>query len=232
MLKWYNYLLSGKLEYIVAKWTDEDKMVAKLLLEEGMTAREVSSEINIPEGTINGWKGAWKIKHKKVYKELYTGTVEEVQQRLIKLMQEAPEVTYNYFNSATSGVPAATTYRKYFGSWEAALQAAGVERVTSRGNIDNKLTKVYLVDFGDFYKIGITQQTVHQRLGGRYPPYTILTTKEFSTLFEARILEKELLSLVSKYKYVPSNFPVEGRGFTECFKMIKSELEVVLNKLL
>jgi hypothetical protein len=151
-------------------------------------------------------------------------------------MQEAPEVCYNYFNSANSGVPPATTYRKYFGTWTAALEAAGVVAKEAGGgrNVqkEDKVTLLYLVEFEDFYKIGITQQTVDQRLGGRYPAYKILCTKEFNTLAEAKRVEARLLTEVKHKQYIPTNFPAEGRGFTECFKMTKSEFEEFFQKML
>jgi hypothetical protein len=218
------------------KYTQEDKEVVKLLLEQGMSPRGVSAETDIPEGTINGWKGKWGIRHKNSYKDLYKGTVGEVQQRLIKIMQEAPEVCYNYFNSANSGVPPATTYRKYFGSWTAAREAAGVvAKEEGRGHSiqkEDKITLLYLVEFEDFYKIGITQQTVDQRLGKRYPAYKILWTKEFNTLAEAKREEARLLTEVKHKQYIPTNFPAEGRGFTECFKMAESEFEEFFQKML
>jgi transposase-like protein len=229
-LKWYNYSLSAKLSIIMTKWTEEDKEVTRLLLEQGLNIAEVSAETSIPPGTINGWKTKWGIKHKKSYKYLYEGTVEEVQARLIKIMQEAPEVSYNYFNSASSSVPSATSYRKIFGSWEEALKAAGIHNISTQEV--NKLTVVYLVEFEDFYKVGITQQTVDQRLGGRYPAYQILAIKEYPTLIQAKSMEKELLDLVKGYSYIPTNFPAEGRGFTECFKMPKNEVELLIQKLL
>lgn len=137
-------------------------------------------------------------------------------ERLIEIMKAAPIVTYDYFNSKDSGLPAATTYRKYFGSWAEALAAAGIEQANSVMKT-NKPTKVYLVEFEGFYKIGITQQTVKQRLGGRYPAYKIILELEFDTLAEAKQIEKAWLEAVKPYKYTPNNFPAEGRGATECF---------------
>ena len=219
----------------MTKWVEEDKELAKLLLEQGMTVQQVSNEIDIPFGTINNWKLKWGIKHKNSYKEIYTGTVGEVQERLIELMRAAPEISYSYFNSADSPVPPATTYRKYFGSWSAAMVAAGVSnspKVSVGVQKAGKCTTLYLVEFEDFYKIGITQQTVHQRLGGRYPRYKILAEKVFDTPYLAKVEEKRLLQLVKPYKYIPTNFPVEGRGFTECFKISKTQLEAFFQDLL
>jgi len=139
-------------------------------------------------------------------------------EQLIEIMKNAPIVTYDYFNSKDSGMPAATTYRRYFGSWSAALEAAGIEQSSSVMK-PNKPTKVYLVEFDGFYKVGITQQTVKQRLGGRYPDYKIILELEFDNLQEAKKVETSWLEAVKHCKFVPTNFPLEGRGFTECFTL-------------
>lgn len=197
-------------------WNTEDKECAKLFSEQGLSAREISNEMSIPENTIKYWRKAWGHSSKNTSPDLYKGTIEEIRARLIDIMHAAPIVTYTYFNSKDSGTPAATTYRKYFGSWEAALEAAGIVN-TSTLNRD-KPTTVYLVEFDGFYKIGITQQTVHQRLGGRYPKYEIVM-QVTTTLEEAKALERKWLDAVKHTQYVPEDFPIEGRGFTECFKL-------------
>lgn len=138
-------------------------------------------------------------------------------EELVAIMRAAPTVTYDYFNSKDNGLPAATTYRRYFGSWTAALEAAGIEQANSVMKTD-KPTKVYLVEFDGFYKVGITQQTVKQRLGGRYPNYSIVLELDFPNLREAKEVENSWLEAVKPYKFMPHNFPSEGRGFTECFK--------------
>lgn len=196
-------------------WSEEDKEFVKLLFIEGYTNKEASNESGIPESTIKIWKAKWNLTVPKPNKDVYNGTVGEVQSRLIKIMQEAPEVSYTYFNSKNSGVPAATTYRKYFGSWENALKAAGI--ATSSNIKIDKPTHIYIVEFGDFYKIGITQQEIHERLGKRYPKYTVLLDI-VTSYSEAKEIESKWLKVVKPFQFIPSNFPIEGRGFTECFK--------------
>lgn len=214
-------------------WSEEEIELLKIFSEQGMTAREISKEIDRPLGSVNTKIVSLGLKRtKNSYKDLYTGSVGEVQQRLIELMQNSPIITYEYFNRASSNVPPATTYRKYFGSWAKAMEAAGVvttnpevkESTSGKGEGSSKFcqkedkpTKVYLLDFGDFYKVGITQQTIKQRFSGKYPPYTVLLSLEMS-LAEAKELERQWLKVVKPYQFIPSNFPAEGRGFTECFK--------------
>lgn len=200
------------------KWTEEEKFLIWQWTEEGWGLKEIANELEISVDNVKKLRAQMGSSTKSNYKHLYKGTVKEVQDRLIKLMQDSPLISYAYFNSKDSLVPSATTYRKYFGTWENALKAAGC--VTTEGKCSTKHDKptiLYLVEFDDFYKIGITQQTVQQRLGGRYPKYNILIQMEMS-LEEAKSTEKQWLDQVKPFQFIPTNFPAEGRGFTECFK--------------
>lgn len=210
------------------KWTDEDNETIRVLSEAGFTAREIAAEMECSEDTVKRKKSILNIRTKS---SRGGRPKEYTKEQLVTIMQSAPICTYDYFNSKESGLPSATTYRKYFGSWTAALEAAGVSANTSVLK-DSKPTNLYVVEFEDFCKLGITQQTVHQRLGGRYPSYTIRYTKEYATLHEAKQEETRLLELVKHHKHIPTNFPAEGRGFTECFQMPKNEFEEFLQNLL
>lgn len=200
----------------MSKWSEEDKQLVVEFSNQGMGLDEIAAEMEITRQEVSYLRARTKYSSLNSYKDLYNGTIEEVQQRLIKIMQGATKVTYTYFNSKDSGTPAATTYRKYFGSWENALEAAGVSSVSALK--EDRSTTVYLVEFEGFYKVGITQQTVHQRLGGRYPMYEIVMQIECS-LKEAKEIETTWLKNVKHLQYIPPTFPVEGRGFTECFKI-------------
>ena len=198
-------------------WKQEDKDCAKLFSDQGMNPRDISAETGIPVDTIKTWRKSWGHSLTRSTPDLYKGTVAEVQARLIKIMQDAPVVSYAVFNSKESGTPAATTYRKYFGSWEKALEAAGRSITSNFSMKPDRPTTVYLVEFDGFYKIGITQQTVAQRLHS-HPPYNILMQIQ-CTLSEAKDIEKQWLENVKHLQYIPATFPAEGRGFTECFKV-------------
>lgn len=199
----------------MVKWTDEDRELVALFADQGLGIQETADEMGITTSQVRYLRGSSRISTKGVYKHLYQGTEEEVKERLIKILQDAPIKTYTYFNSKDSGTPAATTYRKYFGSWSAALEAAGVVNYSNMQ--PTKPTTVYLVEFDGFYKVGITQQTVNQRLGKRYGNYTIIM-QITTTLKEALEVEKRWLKNVKEFQYIPQDFPSEGRGFTECFK--------------
>jgi len=82
----------------------------------------------------------------------------------------------------------------------------------------DKLTKVYLIDFGDFYKVGTTQQAIQERFRSGYPKYEVLFYIE-TTLQEAKQLENTWLNNVKHLQYIPDCFPKQGRGYTECFKL-------------
>lgn len=200
------------------KWTDEDHQLIKIMSEAGYTAREIATELDCSENTIKQKKVILGISTREnSYKSKDLGgksglPLQYTKEQLIKWMQEAPIHTYEYFNSKESGVPSATTYRRYFGSWQAALKAAGIP--TNRFSMDpTKPTKVYLVDFGDFYKVGITQQTLKQRFSSGYPKYEVVLQID-TTYEDAKAIEKQWLESVKRFKYEPANFP----GFTECFK--------------
>lgn len=202
-------------------WTIEEEELLRLFVKAGMNSVQIANELDSTEyqvykkrklmGLVNS-----KVRTKK-YPDLYSGSDDEIRAKLIELMRSAPKVSTDYFNSKDSDVPVAATYKKYFGSWDNALLAAGISK--SKCSLKEHLdTIVYLVDFGDFYKIGITQQTIRKRLGPSYPPYEIIL-QIVTSLDEAKRLESNWLSNVEKYKYRPNNFPAEGRGHSECFKV-------------
>lgn len=202
-------------------WTIEEEELIKMFVAYGLNSVEISFELDTTEYQVYKKRKLMglvspKVRTKK-YVDLYKGTEDEVRNRLIVLMQEAPRVSADYFNSKDSDVPVAATYKKYFGSWGNALIAAGISPPICAMKADRP-TVVYLVDFGDFYKIGITQQGIHQRLGSRYPKYEVLI-QITTSLSEARSIEATWLSNVSHLKFIPTNFPIEGRGYTECFKL-------------
>lgn len=209
-----------------SKWSDDDKNLVAEFTKQGYSLEEIAAEMEITRDEVKYLRQCTKSSSRRSNRELLKGSLEEVQARLIKIMQDSPIIGYAYFNSKDSGTPAATTYRKYFGSWENALRAAGRHTNENAGNdVINKFsmkpdrpTTVYLVEFDGFYKIGITQQMIAQRLGGRYPPYNIVMQIDTS-LEEAKAIEKTWLENVKHLQYIPTSFPAEGRGFTECFKV-------------
>jgi hypothetical protein len=133
---------------------------------------------------------------------------------LVRKYRTQDNLNYNRLNSEPSSGPII----QRFGSWTAAVEASGILRKLGRFD-KNKLTNLYLVDFGEFYKIGITHRTVEERLRG-FPEYKILGVLKLD-FEEAWEIERELLKTIEPYK-VMGNLP---NGNTECFKAPLSILE-------
>lgn len=128
--------------------------------------------------------------------------------------EELLEIVRKYVSYEACPTSLASNVKRIFGTWTKALEAAGIS-----GNIGgkfdpNKVTRVYLLDFGDFYKIGVTQQQIKSRFHGA-PPYTILDFVE-TDLDNAVYLEKELKKAVTQY--VAEHPWFDRNGKTECFK--------------
>lgn len=113
---------------------------------------------------------------------------------------------------------------KEFGNWTNATLAAGI-----RDNIGGKFRKnaatiVYYVDFGNYKKIGITQQKLKERLR-KFPPHTIIDTFETDLEF-ALDIEREIKAKIVPVKLTDPK--LEGQGKTECFY---SQAESILDLL-
>jgi hypothetical protein len=116
-------------------------------------------------------------------------------------------------------IPCAHTFINRFNTWSNALELANVPPNKKGFLIKDRETILYLVYFleDDFFKAGITQRSIKERLRG-YPTYEILIDISLS-LTEALILEKKWLNSTSEYKYVPTTFPKYRGGETECFRI-------------
>ena len=142
-------------------------------------------------------------------------------EQLIGYLLDYPvKPTSDIFNIDKS-VPCAATYRKYFGSWSNALIAANI--TPNKGGFDyHKPTIVYCLDFGGFYKYGVTQRTIEQRFSHGYPSYTVLYTKEMSLSAALRV-ERKYSELFKDSKYIPEHLSFHREtgggcgGKTECF---------------
>lgn len=134
---------------------------------------------------------------------------------LLDIIKSLPHTGRDWYNiNKHADWPSASTIATRFGSWTNALLKAG-RNINIGTQKKDKATKVYLIKFDTFYKVGITQQEIKARFSG-YPKYEIILVKE-TTLDNAKYIEKEILNLVQEYSYEPECFPKEGRGFTECF---------------
>lgn len=83
----------------------------------------------------------------------------------------------------------------------------------------NKVSLLYLVDFGDFKKVGVTQVGIEERFK-HYKNFTLLDSCEM-TLEEALDAEQEILRNMRDFRVVGDI----RRGSSECFKFNCTQLE-------
>ena len=113
---------------------------------------------------------------------------------------------------------------KYEGNyWE-----VGLNSIKKNGGCHdkNKPTILYLVKFDNFYKIGITQKSIKERLYGA-PEYTII---DFITTDLEFAFEMESAIKKSVTAFIPEATWFERNGKTECFtsKTLVTSLEQLL----
>lgn len=200
------------------KWSAEECELLAVMCKAGYSNADMAVELECSE------KAVVMKKHKLGIRTQFEYTKEH----LLDILKSASEHTASYFNNPLNRLPTVQRYQRHFGSWNAALKAAGIQ-VNQKGLKLDKLTTVYLVRFNGYYKAGITQQTVTQRLSG-YPSYKICWTKTFETLEPALELEKQILEYVKPYQHIAEDFP-RGIGKTECFVMEKFEFAKLLSIL-
>lgn len=86
-------------------------------------------------------------------------------------------------------------------------------------------TRLYFLDFGYFYKIGITKRSIEERFSNYRSKYTILDSL-YLEYKDARYLEKKFLGLVGAPIHKPGNKSLQEfkklGGWTECFRKTKS----------
>lgn len=198
-------------------WDSDTIEFMRACLEQNWTAKEIAAELGCSEDTIKkkkvqlGLSGIVKRGARNDW-----GVKKYTDKELLEILRVSENKTYAYFTRGGKGLPAAATYVNRFGSWGNALRLAGLppNKCTM---LRDRATKVYLIDFGDFYKVGVTQQALEDRFAG-YPKYSIVLLLEYNDLKSALSKESEWLNNVSEYAYIPTNLPTEGRGFTECFQ--------------
>lgn len=199
-------------------WTEEELNILKLECSI-YTAKELAIKLNRSVEAIRMQLSRQGLSAKKDKKGPAIGSIKNTlytDEYFIYILQGLSITSHDwYVLNKLPEWPAANTISKRFGGWTKALEAAGIKANKGVQSPDRS-TLVYLLDFGDFYKVGITQQSIKQRFTG-YPEYDIIAYKSTS-LEEAKSIEKAVLNLVAEYKFIPNTFPTEGRGFTECFK--------------
>lgn len=178
-------------------WSTED--VSKL--DSNKSYRELAVELNKTERSVGA-----KLQKLRILQEPYSANYSHEDLLDIVRKYKCKDIL-NYCR--LDNEPSAGVIERVFGNWSLALEAAGIS--PNLGMFDqNKCTILYLVDFGKFKKIGITQRSVYLRLLG-FPCYDILDSITFNSPIDAFETEQEILSKVNK---VLGDLP---NGNTECF---------------
>ena len=194
-------------------WTEEELELVKLWSAEGWTAKDIAAELNRTEKSIVHKRQKLGIVIKKQY----------TKDELIKILQSAKSTNAEYFMEQKD-LPSVNTYQRHFGTWNNALREAGLPLNSAYLDPD-KATIFYVVQFPEFYKIGITQSTVEKRFSGKQYPEFSLIYKHLTSLEKAKSLESNMLKYLEPYQYSPNNFA----GFTECFKMSEYEFDIFMD---
>lgn len=211
------------------KWTNEEDEVLKNLKNSGASYIEISKILSRTQDSIKSRlsklsaRGDIKLKNHprstfatKPLKDKIFWTDEQLLE-LVRKYKTQDNLNYNREDWEVS----APVIHKRFGSWSEALILAGME--SNLGGWDkSRETWVYLVDFGEFKKIGITQRSIHERFSG-FPEYKILDSVLLN-FNEAWELERELIKAIEPYKVI-GNLP---NGNTECFDYDCTHLEDLL----
>jgi hypothetical protein len=184
------------------KWTKEEIDELKRLRELKFTTKQIAEKMNRSVRSIT--KKLENVNH-ITSERIYTD--DELLELVIRYRTQ-DNLNLNRLPGEISSGP----ITKRFGSWGKALEAAGLEPNAS-GMVYNWPTILYLVDFGSFKKVGVTQRTVEARFSG-FPEYRILDVVVFEDLYAALETEKEILKNLEKFRVI-GEIP---NGRYECFK--------------
>jgi hypothetical protein len=128
---------------------------------------------------------------------------------LVRKYRTQDNLNYNRMSNEPSSGPII----KRFGSWTAAVEASGILR--KLGGFDkDKLTTLYLVSFGEFYKIGITTSMKNRFYNFIKNNHGKILWIRKDTLYNCFILEQKILKENTNFLYRPINLNIGGK--TEC----------------
>lgn len=118
--------------------------------------------------------------------------------------------------------------KKYFGSWSKGTEAALGKLNYGGTMLPNKATLVYLIEFDNFIKLGITQQFLENRLR-KFKNFKLLDYVEVD-LDTAKQVEYDAKIKLTPFKEVP-NFMISN-GSSECYeKPVELEFDKSLKSL-
>jgi predicted transcriptional regulator len=191
-------------------WTEDETQELISLRKEGVSYQQIADTLNKSYNSV-------KRKCSDLIKE---GQVEYIGKNRGGITYDYPkEELLNIVKQYVSCEACPSHYRsnikRVFGSWTKALEAAGIPGNIGGNFCSDRVTRVYLLRFETFYKIGVTQQQVKSRFSGA-PEYEVLDILE-TDLDNAVYLEKELKKAIKPFQYVVEHPWFERNGKTECF---------------
>jgi hypothetical protein len=119
--------------------------------------------------------------------------------------------TLNLQKNKDNGDASYNSVINYFGSWSKACEAAGI-KYNNLGLEKDKETILYFVDFGEFKKVGITQQSIKARFAMEHRDYVVLDHEVFENLELALSAEREILNKIKNFARADLK-----SGSSECF---------------
>lgn len=193
------------------KWTEYEEKRLKQLA--GFSIAYIAKELGRSESSI----------YKKLKQTIKPVKVEYSDEYLLDLVRKyKTQDNLNYNRLETE--PSAPVITKRFGSWNQALIEAG-ESINKYGLNPEIDTIVYLVKFEKFFKVGLTQRSVAERLRG-FPKFTLIDEiiLDYSS---AKQFETDILNYVKPYKII-GDLP---NGNEECFTYKFDNFNSVINEI-
>lgn len=195
-----------ELLFLELRWQNKDnKEIAEILNKSHDSVKKKASEF-LELGIIDG------ISRKGKYKTGPKAKLDLPRDVLLNIVRE-------YVSCESCPTHLRSNIKRIFGTWTNALQEAGISGNIGGNMCQNRVTRVYLLQFDGFYKIGLTQQQVKSRFSGA-PSYSILDVLE-TDLDNAVYLEKELKKTIAPMQYIAEHQWFIRNGRTECFKTDK-----------
>lgn len=198
---------------MIKHWTPEEELTLIKLKTQGLAYTVIAKELNRTVQAVQT-RGKRLIAQGKLISSTKGGNFDWTKEEVDRLYEN---LDYDEL---------AQVLGKSRRSVEAKCQKLGISKRFYNGSSGTqtaeKLTLLYLVDFGDFKKVGVTQVPIEERFK-QDGAFVLLDSCEM-TLEEARETEKEILKNMRDYM-VLGNI---RRGASECFQFNCTLLEEII----
>ena len=199
-------------------YSDEEELLITRLYTSGVSDDKIASTTGRSVAAIQNYRRSRGLVHTgKEY------SIEELQHAL----HNSPDKRRSYFILNADKLPPISQYIKVWGSWAEALVANGYPLHNSSMDPE-KPTTLYILDFSNFYKVGITQNSIRGRFLNLNLPFEVLFEQQYMYK-TAKNLEKMILEHFSENKHAP--LELQNNGSTECFITSKEELAKIIASL-